>query len=505
MTDPLPAPGNVPEYSVSEIAGALKRSVEETFAFVRVRGEISGAKRHSSGHLYFALKDAEAVLDAVCWRGQAQKLGLALEDGMEVIATGRLTTYPGRSKYQMVVERVELAGRGALLKMLEDRRRRLAAEGLFDTARKRPLPFLPTVIGVVTSPTGAVIRDILHRLAERFPRRVLLWPVAVQGEGAAAQIAQAIDGFNALAAGGAVPRPDLLIVARGGGSLEDLMAFNEEVVVRAAAASQIPLISAVGHETDTTLIDFAADLRAPTPTAAAEKAVPVRLDLAAGLAEQAARLAGAVSRRITDEERRLAQTFRALPHPRRVVEDGAQRLDDRAERLDNAARTLLAQRRADLDRLGGRLRHPRETLAEAGHRLDSLATRLTHAIQSRASAETARIERDRLRLDQTGRRLGEGMARRLDDLGRHLDTAGKLLDSYSYRKVLDRGFAVVRDAAGLPVESAARVTAGMALRVEFADGTIAARAEGDAPPPPAPPRPGRKAPGKRDQRQGSLL
>src|ERR1700676_3818539 len=291
-----PGPTNQPEYTVSELAAALKRSIEENFSVVRVRGEVSGFKRVSSGHCYFALKDADAVLDAVCWRTTAFKLSIQPEDGMEVIATGRLTTYPGRSKNQLIVDSIELAGIGALLKLLEERRRRLAAEGLFAAERKRKLPYLPEVIGVVTSPTGAVIRDILHRLADRFPRRVVVWPVSVQGENAAAQVAAAIEGFNLLQPGGAVPRPDLIIVARGGGSLEDLMAFNEEIVVRAAAASAIPLISAVGHETDTTLIDHASDRRAPTPTAAAEMAVPVRLDLMAELSGKSARLARGLSR-----------------------------------------------------------------------------------------------------------------------------------------------------------------------------------------------------------------
>src|SRR5438067_7031914 len=294
-----PLASNLPEYTVSELSLALKRSIEDSFSHVRVRGEISGFKRHGSGHCYLALKDADAVLDAVCWRHTAIRLPLKPEDGMEVVCTGRLTTYPGRSKYQLVIDTIELAGIGALLRILEERRQRLAAEGLFDPERKKKLPFLPEVIGIVTSPTGAVIRDILHRLADRFPRRVLVWPVAVQGEGAAAQVAAAIAGFNRLLAGGprdnSVPRPDLLIVARGGGSLEDLMAFNEEIVVRAAAASVIPLISAVGHETDTTLIDHAADRRAPTPTAAAEMAVPVRLDLIAELGGRSARLSGRVA------------------------------------------------------------------------------------------------------------------------------------------------------------------------------------------------------------------
>lgn len=257
MTDISPNPtGNVAEFTVTELSQALKRTVEENFSWVRVRGEVSGFKRAASGHLYMTLKDENAVLDAVCWKGVAARLGIAPEDGLEIIATGKLTTYPGRSKYQIVIDSMELAGEGALLKLLEDRRKKLAAEGLFDESRKRPLPFLPEVIGVVTSPTGAVIRDILHRLRDRFPRHVLVWPVLVQGKGAAEQVAAAIKGFNAIRSGGAVPRPDLLIVARGGGSLEDLWAFNEEIVVRAAAASEIPLISAVGHETDTTLIDF---------------------------------------------------------------------------------------------------------------------------------------------------------------------------------------------------------------------------------------------------------
>src|SRR5262245_51609380 len=370
---PIAAPlrSNLPEYTVSELARALKRSIEENFAVVRVRGEISGFKRHGSGHCYLSLKDADAVIDAVCWRMTAMRLGLKPEDGMEVVCTGRLTTFPGRSKYQLVIDTIELAGIGALLKLLEDRRRRLAAEGLFAPERKKKLPFLPEVIGIVTSPSGAVIRDILHRLADRFPRRVLLWPVAVQGEGAGAQVAAAINGFNRLPADGTVPRPQLIIVARGGGSLEDLMAFNEEIVVRAAAASAIPLISAVGHETDTTLIDHASDRRAPTPTAAAEMAVPVRLDLVSDLGTKSARLSGSLSRLFDQRRLHLAGLARGLPDPQDLIGVTAQRLDDRAERLRLAAdRQLVAARRlldiaaaklrpavlaADLDRTRGRL------------------------------------------------------------------------------------------------------------------------------------------------------
>ena len=484
MTEEPQPKSNIPEYSVSELSGSLRKTVEETYSFVRVRGEISGFKRHSSGHLYFALKDADSVLDAVCWRGQAMKLGIAPEDGMEVVATGRLTTYPGRSKYQMVVERMELAGQGALLKLLEDRKKRLMAEGLFAPERKRPIPFLPNVIGVVTSPTGAVIRDILHRLAERFPRHVLLWPVAVQGEGAAAQVAAAIRGFNALVPGGAVPRPDVLIVARGGGSLEDLMAFNEEEVVRAAAESKIPLISAVGHETDTTLIDFASDLRAPTPTAAAEKAVPVRAELVAGLAEQGARLVGGMTRGMEERRRHLSQLFRALPHPRRVMEDCARRLDERAERLGKGLPALVDRRRIELERI---------------------STRLDHAVKTMRAAELAGQERGRLQLDQLGRRLVGAMPRLLGDRANHLDSSGKLLESFSYRKVLERGYAVIRDASGHPVVSVAAAKPGTALAVEFGDGTAQVVVQGGSVPPAPHSSPKPRKPTASDGRQGSLL
>jgi len=491
MTD-APA-SNVPEYTVGEISGALRRTVEESYAFVRVRGEVSGFKRHSSGHLYFCLKDSDAVLDAVCWRGQAVRLGINPEYGIEVVATGRLTTYPGRSKYQMVVERLELAGQGALLKLLEDRRRKLAAEGLFDGARKKKLPFLPEIIGVVTSPTGAVIRDILHRLEERFPRRVLLWPVAVQGEGAAQQVAAAIAGFNRLTPGGRVPRPDVLIVARGGGSIEDLWAFNEEIVVRAAAASAIPLISAVGHESDTTLIDFAADLRAPTPTAAAEKAVPVRAELVAQVADAGARLVGAATRTLADRRGRLDGLARALPHPRAVIEDCSRRLDDRVERLRLAVPNLMHRRAAEIDRLAGRLRHPRELLAAKRHALESRAAALDHALATRLHTEKARLDKDRLRLDQAAGRLKPAIGRILADCGGRLASLGQLLDSVSYKRVLERGYAVVRDGTGHPVASA-DIPPGTALAVEFKDGCVAVRVEGK--------KPGK---GRESGRQGSLL
>ena len=358
-----PIPGsNMPEFTVSEISQAVKRTLEGNFERIRVRGEVSKPNYHSSGHLYFSLKDEGAVIDAVCWRGTVGRLRFRLEHGMELVVTGRVSSYPGSSKYQIVIDQAELAGEGALLKMLEERRKRLAAEGLFDEARKRPLPYLPEVIGVITSPTGAVIRDILHRLADRFPRHVLLWPVAVQGENAAAQVVAAIAGFNRLQPGGPVPRPDLIIVARGGGSLEDLMPFNDEAVVRAVVASGIPLISAVGHETDTTLIDFASDRRAPTPTAAAEMAVPVRGELLGEIGENGLRLARAAQRLIAEQRMRLEGLARGLIHPARLLEDMAQRLDSWTERLGQSVRGFFSARAELVSRAGARLVTPQQLI-----------------------------------------------------------------------------------------------------------------------------------------------
>lgn len=502
--DDVPASHNFPEYSVSEISNALKRTVEQAYDNVRVKGEISGFKRHSSGHLYFALKDSEAVLDAVCWRGSAGRLAIRPEDGMEVVATGRLTTYPGRSKYQMVVERLELAGQGALLKLLEDRKRRLAAEGLFDQNRKKRLPFLPEVIGVVTSPTGAVIRDILHRLADRFPRHVLLWPVAVQGDGAAEQVAAAIDGFNRIELGGDVPRPDLLIVARGGGSLEDLWAFNEEAVVRAAARSAIPLISAVGHETDTTLIDFAADLRAPTPTGAAEMAVPVRRELMLQTIERGRRLVAGMGRMIEERRIRLDGLGRGLPDLGRRIEDLMRVLDDRAERLANALPNDLARRRGLLVQVAARLRHPREQIAQKRHGLEQRAVRLDAAMKAARAAEAARLERQSLALRLAVSRLDAALPRVVEARRRSLEQAGALLESYSYEQVLNRGFALVRDASGEAVTTASEAHAGDRWTVTFHDQqTVPVIVDGGpSRPQPQPRKPGGKG---EDDRQGSLL
>jgi exodeoxyribonuclease VII large subunit len=487
---PAPSPDNAPVLSVSELSGAIKRTLEAGFGRVRVRGEISRPNYHASGHLYFTLKDDRAVIDAVCWKLRVASLPLRAEEGLEVIVTGRVSAYPGSSKYQIVVDELELAGEGAILKLLEQRKRALAAEGLFDARRKKPIPYLPEVIGVITSPTGAVIRDILHRLAERFPRRVLLWPVRVQGEGAAAEIAAAIAGFNRLVAGGAVPRPDVLIVARGGGSLEDLWAFNEEIVVRAAAASAIPLISAVGHETDTTLIDFAADLRAPTPTAAAERAVPVRAELATLLATLGARLAGSGERWLRERRGEVAGLARGLPEPKRLLEEAWQRLDERSERLALCLKSFLRDCLGRLAEWASRLPHPRQQLALAGERLEGCAQQLERVAERFVERRAEPFRR----LDAE-RRLRQCAAQRLAEAGLALEAQARLLDSVSHQKVLERGFVVV-EAEGRLATRAAAVPPGAALTLTFADGKLAARAEGT-----------RARPGKaRDPGfQGSLL
>jgi exodeoxyribonuclease VII large subunit len=445
---PPGAGGNLTPYTVSELARAVKRTVEGEFGQVRVRGELLRVKRHSSGHIYLCLKDDEAVLDGVVWRSTAVRLGMAPEDGIEVICTGRLTTYPARSSYQLVIDSMELAGQGALLKLIEERRQKLMAEGLFAPERKRKLPSLPSLIGVVTSPTGAVIRDILHRLADRFPRDVLVWPVAVQGATAAGEVAAAIAGFNALPREGWPRRPDVLIVARGGGAIEDLMAFNEEIVVRAAAASTIPLIAAVGHETDTTLIDFAADKRAPTPTAAAEFAVPVRLQLVAKVEDCSARLAGQMDRAVAFKRSALQALERGLGNPRHAIEAQLQRLDGLTERLEGGARNVLDRRAHATANLGARLRHPLQQVKDAERRLAML-----------------------------GPPLDAGLKRTLESAEARLHRWGDLLESYSYRGVLKRGFALVTDRAGHAIGGAAETAPGMKLGIRFHDGEVPAAVE----------------------------
>ncbi len=467
---PDTALSNLPEFSVTDLSAALKRSVEEQFAMVRVRGEISGLKFHSSGHVYFDLKDDKAVLNAVIWRGVAQRLKVRPEAGLEVICTGKLSTYAGSSRYQIIVEQVELAGLGALMAMLESRRKALAAEGLFEASRKKALPFLPEVIGVITSPTGAVIRDIMHRLQARFPRRVLLWPVAVQGEKAASEVAAAIAGFNAFD-GKTMPRPDLIIVARGGGSVEDLMAFNDEAVVRAAAASLIPLISAVGHETDTTLIDFAADMRAPTPTAAAELVVPVRAELLAQTLDFERRFVRCFSKAMEDRRRHLAQLVRVLPRPESLFAAQRQRLDVTGDKLSHALGRNLQLHRTQLEKAGARLRDRmlRDRMTICGERVQGLAARAERA--------------ERARLVQARRRL-DGLARELELI--------------SYRKVLERGFALVRGEDGTVRHRADAIRGGESLTLTFADGearAVAGEGGGKAKTP-------KKKPGKD---QGSLF
>ena len=463
--------GNLHEFSVSELAGSLKRTVEDAFGHVRVRGELGRVVVAKSGHVYFDIKDDKAVIASIAWKGTAARFRFKPEEGLEVIIEGRLSTYPGRSQYQLIVESMEPAGAGALMALLEERKRQFAAEGLFDPARKKPIPFLPKTIGVVTSPTGAVIRDILHRLQDRFPRHVLLWPVLVQGEKAAEQIAEAIRGFNALPVDGPVPRPDVLIVARGGGSIEDLWGFNEEIVVRAAADSDIPLISAVGHETDTTLIDHVSDRRAPTPTGAAEMAVPVRAELKSDIDALAARLVSGLSRHIERRRTELRGVVRALPRPQALLDLKRQRFDMVAEKLDSALLNNAAEKRARL------------LVLQAG-------------LKPEALRRDIRQRRDRM-ADRSAR-LAPALQRAVRDQRRGLDMLGSRIEAFNYSKILERGFAVVRDGEGAIVRAGAGLAAGSAVELEFADvrrkavidgSPSEAKASAPAPIPAAKPRP----------------
>lgn len=513
---PDAGPGNnAPEFTVSEISGAVKRVLEGEFGRVRVRGEIGRVSRPSSGHLYFDLKDDRAVIASVTWKGQAAKLATRPEEGIEVIATGRLTTFPGQSKYQLIVDEIEPAGAGALMMMLEKRRKALAAEGLFDDARKRPLPYLPRVIGVVTSPSGAVIRDILHRLRDRFPTRVLIWPVAVQGQDCAPQVSAAIRGFNALDAAGPIPRPELIIVARGGGSLEDLWGFNEEIVVRAAAESQIPLISAVGHETDTTLIDFASDRRAPTPTAAAEMAVPVRADLAARLVDIEGRMIRANQSRQMRQRQRLGDLGRALGRPQALTDPARQRFDLFAERLEPALKGFVRSRRERLNALPLSLSALRASLRLRRDRLIDLARRVPLAAERdrRRSADrltqlVERLTRARARnLTEAGRQIAQNRDRLIALASRMVSTSHRLLPprrerlerldrlrlTLGYEETLKRGFAVVHGTEGV-LTSAAQAAQTPHFEIQFSDGRMGARP--DAPPA----KPARKKPTSKGQK-----
>ena len=500
---PQPAPSNAPEWSVSELAGALKRTLEDAYGYVRLRGEISGYRGpHSSGHAYFGLKDESACIDAVIWKTTFNRLRLKPQQGLEVVVTGRITTFPGKSKYQIVIDTLEPAGIGALMALLEERRRALTAEGLFALEKKRKLPFLPRVVGVVTSPTGAVVRDILHRLADRFPRHVLVWPVRVQGETSAEEIAAAIHGFNAVEAGGPIPRPDVLIVARGGGSLEDLWGFNEEVVVRAAAESAIPLVAAIGHETDWTLIDLAADVRAPTPTGAAEMVVPVRTELLATVDDLARRHAHAMLRVLERRRTELRSAARALPGPDALFAPKRQRLDLAAAKLRPALRENARDHHRKFEAACRSLLRfsPARQLSDARGRLQRSGEQLGPTFQRL-------MQRRRERLQNSDQRLGVGRdtiiraeqvrlthcRQRLADLGARSTQAIKilherrtervyalhtLLNSLGYKAVLARGYALVRDGEGHPVRSATDVAPGQALAIEFADGAVAATADG---------------------------
>jgi exodeoxyribonuclease VII large subunit len=446
---------NAKEYTVSELAFSVRRTVEDEFGNVRVRGEISGFKgQHSSGHAYFTLKDADAAIEAVIWKTAWIRLLFKPQEGLEVIATGRLTTFPKSSKYQIVIEQLQPAGAGALMVLLEERRKKLAAEGLFAKERKRPLPYLPSVIGVITSPTGAVIRDILHRLADRFPRRVLVWPVRVQGETSAAEIVNAIEGFNRLGAAGTrveLPRPDLLIVARGGGSIEDLWSFNEEAVVRAVVASRIPIISAVGHETDTTLVDHAADLRAPTPTAAAEYAVPVRSELIGYVDDQGQRVRSCMRRTLGNNRDRLRAAAGTLPRPIDILGAAGQRLDRAASLLRSSLELSLQKKKSGFATLAPR-------------------------ISARALHKMLLVERQQL--DRLGRRVEPAARRQLARAGDRLGSLHKLLNSLSYERVLDRGFAVVLDEDGDIVRGPAEVRPGEQLTARLAEGDLGVTASG---------------------------
>lgn len=495
---------NATEWSVSELSGALKRTLEDSFGYVRLRGEVSGYRGpHSSGHVYFSLKDQNAKIDAVIWKGAFNRMRFKPEEGLEVIATGRITTFPGKSSYQIIVDSLEPAGIGALMALLEERKRKLAAEGLFAVERKQTLPYLPEVIGVITSPTGAVIRDILHRLHDRFPRRVLVWPVRVQGEDSAEEVAAAIRGFNTLSGTDGIPRPDVLIVARGGGSIEDLWGFNEEIVVRAAAESAIPLISAVGHETDWTLIDYVADIRAPTPTGAAEMAVPVRSELLATVNNLSARHGEAVFRMFDRRYTELRSAARALPQPDAFLAVPRQRLDLATVKLKPGLASNLRSFETKLAQLQNTLQRfsPNMQLANISARIAAIGNRPKQALlrlfeqkekalrQSRERlhaargtllrTESQRIGQQRELVVRIAERMPAAMERFLARKGERLNALLQLFDSLNYKSVLARGYALVRDAEGHLVRLAGAVSPGQTLSLEFTDGTVAATVDDD--------------------------
>ena len=459
---------NSPEFSVTELSGAIKRVIEGEFSHVRIKGEVGRVSRPRSGHIYLDLKDDKSVINGVIWKGVAGRLQTQPEEGMEVVATGRVTTFGGQSKYQIVIEDIKPAGMGALMALLEKRKTMLSAEGLFEEARKRPLPYLPEVIGVVTSPSGAVIRDILHRLRDRFPRKVLIWPVAVQGAKCAPEVVRAIEGFNALKIGGAMPRPDLLIVARGGGSVEDLWGFNEESVARAAAASNIPLISAVGHETDTTLIDFVSDKRAPTPTAAAELAVPVRIELMAWLDQQSARMTTSLSGGLQRRSQRLRDLSRALPRLETLLDGPRQRLDTTGARLGPALMSGVQRRKVRLSEAAGGLRPAamQRMIENERRRLDALSARMGPALERCVS-----IDQRRQAVSAMAQRVADAGQQRVDAARNKIEAMDRLRLTLGYEATLSRGYAVVRGDGDVVTTKKAAGKA-QELEIQFADGRI---------------------------------
>ena len=459
---------NSPEFSVTELSGAIKRVIEGEFSHVRIKGEVGRVSRPRSGHIYLDLKDDKSVINGVIWKGVAGRLQTQPEEGMEVVATGRVTTFGGQSKYQIVIEDIKPAGMGALMALLEKRKTMLSAEGLFEETRKRPLPYLPEVIGVVTSPSGAVIRDILHRLRDRFPRKVLIWPVAVQGAKCAPEVVRAIEGFNALKIGGAMPRPDLLIVARGGGSVEDLWGFNEESVARAAAASNIPLISAVGHETDTTLIDFVSDKRAPTPTAAAELAVPVRIELMAWLDQQSARMTTSLSGGLQRRSQRLRDLSRALPRLETLLDGPRQRLDTTGARLGPALMSGVQRRKVRLSEAAGGLRPAamQRMIENERRRLDALSARMGPALERCVS-----IDQRRQAVSAMAQRVADAGQQRVNAARNKIEAMDRLRLTLGYEATLSRGYAVVRGDGDVVTTKKAAGKA-QELEIQFADGRI---------------------------------
>ncbi|MDB4211586.1 exodeoxyribonuclease VII large subunit [Ascidiaceihabitans sp.] len=459
---------NSPEFSVTELSGAIKRVIEGEFSHVRIKGEVGRVSRPRSGHIYLDLKDDKSVINGVIWKGVAGRLQTQPEEGMEVVATGRVTTFGGQSKYQIVIEDIKPAGMGALMALLEKRKTMLSAEGLFEESRKRALPYLPEVIGVVTSPSGAVIRDILHRLRDRFPRKVLIWPVAVQGAKCAPEVVRAIEGFNALQVGGAMPRPDLLIVARGGGSVEDLWGFNEESVARATAASNIPLISAVGHETDTTLIDFVSDKRAPTPTAAAELAVPVRIELMAWLDQQSARMTTSLSGGLQRRSQRLRDLSRALPRLETLLDGPRQRLDTTGARLGPALMSGVQRRKVRLSEAAGGLRPAamQRMIGNERRRLDALSARMGPALERCVS-----IDQRRQAVAAMAQRVADAGQQRVNAARNKIEAMDRLRLTLGYEATLSRGYAVVRGDGDVVTTKKAAGKA-QELEIQFADGRI---------------------------------